>query len=521
MTDQIASGEAAAPVAPASTRSQKQTSFAADVLKLVSGTAVAQGIGVLATPLLTRLYGPEAFGTLALFTSITSIIGVVACLRYELAIMLPESDEEAANLLAVSLLAVVGVTLLTVPIVTWGRPLLLRVLRAPELGPYLWAVPVAVLLAGIFQAGSYWVSRQKRFGRLSVAKVANTGVAHAAKLAAGLAGRVSAGMLIGGAVLGSGASAGMLCGGVWRRDRIWLRGSVRLKAMWRAAVRYLRFASVDVSSALLNTVSTQLPTILLSAFFDSGVVGRYALGHRVLSLPMGLVGASLGQVFYQRASAARVNGTLSQVVEDTTTRLVSVAAFPFILLAIVSPDLFGVVFGAEWYEAGVYAQILTPWLLFVFLGSPMSTLYCVMEKQQAGLVFNVALLITRAGALAGGGLLGSGRLALGLFAASGAVLWAGFCAYLFHLAGLRVRRVANVLLWHIAMAMLFALPLAACKVLWSPGSFMVLTIGAASTIAYYAWMLHHNVELRDTVGALLAPLLAWRRSWQRRERWRP
>ena len=79
-------------------------SFASDVLKLAGGTAFAQALAILASPLITRLYGPEAFGLAALFTSIVGIVGVVACLRYELAIMLPKRDEEAANLLGLSLL---------------------------------------------------------------------------------------------------------------------------------------------------------------------------------------------------------------------------------------------------------------------------------------------------------------------------------------------------------------------------------------------------------------------------------
>ena len=44
---------------------RKPTTFAGDVLKLVSGTTFAQALGILVTPLLTRLYSPEAFGTLA------------------------------------------------------------------------------------------------------------------------------------------------------------------------------------------------------------------------------------------------------------------------------------------------------------------------------------------------------------------------------------------------------------------------------------------------------------------------
>ena len=54
--------------------------FAADVLNLITGTTFAQVITILASPLLTRLYGPEAFGFLVLFTSIASIIGVIACM---------------------------------------------------------------------------------------------------------------------------------------------------------------------------------------------------------------------------------------------------------------------------------------------------------------------------------------------------------------------------------------------------------------------------------------------------------
>ena len=59
----------------------QSSSFATDVLKLVTGTTLAQVITVLAAPVISRLYGPEAFGFLTLFTSITSIIGVVACMR--------------------------------------------------------------------------------------------------------------------------------------------------------------------------------------------------------------------------------------------------------------------------------------------------------------------------------------------------------------------------------------------------------------------------------------------------------
>src|SRR5262245_3026619 len=86
-------------------RKSKRGSFGADVLRLVTGTVLAQGITLLFSPLMTRLYAPEAFGVWAVFSSITTIIGVVACLRYEVTIMLPEDEEEGASLLGASVLA--------------------------------------------------------------------------------------------------------------------------------------------------------------------------------------------------------------------------------------------------------------------------------------------------------------------------------------------------------------------------------------------------------------------------------
>ena len=115
----------------------RSSSFATDVLKLVTGTTFAQAVTILASPLLTRLYGPEAFGFLALFTSITSIIGVIACMRYEMAIMLPKTDEEAANLLGLCLLCVAVVSVLAVPALYFGADALL----SPPQGARAWFIP--------------------------------------------------------------------------------------------------------------------------------------------------------------------------------------------------------------------------------------------------------------------------------------------------------------------------------------------------------------------------------------------
>ncbi|MHB0856571.1 MAG: lipopolysaccharide biosynthesis protein [Anaerolineae bacterium] len=408
---------------PPRAAAKRKTSFGGDVLKLVSGTTIAQALGVLVTPLLTRLYAPEAFGALALFTAITSIIGVVACLRYELAIMLPESDEEAANLLAVSLLAVVAITALTVPIVTLGRPLLLRLLNAPQVGPYLWLVPPVVFFGGVFSALNYWNSRTKHFGRLSVVRVVSSASTHVAKLGAGFAGYATTGTLIGATLLGSAISTGMLARRILREDGGLFRGATRWLQMAEGIGRYRKFPLIDTWSALLNTVSWQLPALMLSYFFSVTVVGHYALGLRVLQLPMSLIGGAIGQVFFQRAAQANAERQLGEIVESTLRRLFAIGLFPVLTLAIAGRSVFSFVFGPNWAEAGVYSQILAPWILFWFISSPLSTVYSVLERQSFLLCLNVAILSTRLLSLAVGGMVGSPRLGLALFSLSGVLTY--------------------------------------------------------------------------------------------------
>ena len=143
------------------------TSFKSDVLRLASGTGIAQIIGILSMPILSRLYAPEAFGMAALFVSFTTIFGVVACMRYELSIILPGDDCEAANLLGVSLLFTFIITFCTILIIWFGSTFILKWIDMIELAPYLWLIPIGVLFQGLFTAFNYWNTRTRHFTRSS------------------------------------------------------------------------------------------------------------------------------------------------------------------------------------------------------------------------------------------------------------------------------------------------------------------------------------------------------------------
>jgi len=482
--------------------SKKKSGFAGDVLKLVSGTTVAQLLILLVAPILTRLFAPDTWGVLAIFGSITGILGVIACLRYELAIMLPEKDEESANLLGVSLLFSILISLLTVPIIWFCKDPILRWLNAPGLAPYLWLVPIAVFLQGVFLALNYWNSRTRHFGRLSIARIISSFSTSLGKLGFGFAGYTSAGTMIGATVAGSAISTTILGGQIWRDDRKIFLQSIRWRKMCEGIIRHKKFPLLGTWSALMNTISVQLPALMLAGFFSTAIVGFFALGHRLLAMPMGLIGGAIGQVFFQRAAAAKYEGKLPELVGHTFTRLLSLGFFPLLLVMVMGKELFSVIFGSQWAEAGIYAQILAPWIMFQFVSSPISTLFAVLEMQGTGLIFNSILLATRIASLVIGGLLKSVLTALVLFSFTGALLYLGLCLFILKKSGSKMSMLSKDVLQAGIISLIAIFPVVILKVFDSQPLTSVIA-ACLSLLLFYVILYFRDEELQKLMAGIM------------------
>ena len=455
-------------------RRRKKSSFGGDVLKLVFGTTFVQVLGVLTAPILTRIYAAEAFGLAAILGSISGIIGVIACLRYEAAILLPESDEEATNLFAVSVAVSLVIGALTVPLIWLGDDAIVGFLKAPRLKPWLWMVPLTILGQGLFLALNYWNSRTGQFGRLARNRLWSATATNVVQFGGGLAGHATGGTLFAANLIGSGFSNGLLGTQILREDGRLFRRSIRWSRMWEGMRRHSKFPRYGVVSSLLNTASWQLPTLVLQFFFSSTVVGFYALGNRLLRVPMNLIGGAISQVFFQRAAEAYRAGELAPIVEATFRRLVAFSMFPMVILSVVGEEVFSVFLGANWAEAGIYTQILSLWTLFWFISSPMSTLNGVLEKQEFGLKMNVVIFATRLASLALGAWLGGPRTAMALFAVSGVAVYGYMSFALMGFAGVPRRSMARIF----AQNALLVLPAA--------GILLVLKLSGASPLVIVA-----------------------------------
>lgn len=371
--------------------------FVRNVGILAGGTAFAQALTILVLPLLTRLYTPEHFSILAVYASMLGIVAVAACLRLEIAIPIPERDEDAANLLALALCSAAAFAVLSGVIILVFRSQIIGLVHQPALRPYLWLLPLGILLTGVYSGLQYWATRRHKFSLIARTRLTQALGGASAQVGLGFLGIAPFGLLLG-QVINSGAGVFGLARDTFRNDHHALR-AVSLARMRRMFGEYSRFPKYSTFEALANTAGNQLPVIVIAALAIGPEAGYLMLASRAMAAPMTLIGRSVAQVYLARAPEEMRNGNLAEFTIRILGGLAKIGIGPLVFAGIVSPIIFPIVFGKQWLRAGEIVFWMVPWFVFQFLSSPVSMVMHIRNRQKAMLVLTVFGLIIRLSAL--------------------------------------------------------------------------------------------------------------------------
>jgi O-antigen/teichoic acid export membrane protein len=352
--------------------------FTRNVTVLAGGTALGHAMTIVAAPLLTRLYSPGDFGVLGVFISLFGIFPVVATLRYDLAIPLPKKAEEGAALVVLSLASVAVVTVLVSALLFLFQAELFRWINAPFLTPYCWLLPIGILLSGIYQVLSRWAVRKKEFGVIAHTRLAQGIGSVATQLLLFSFGPLG---LILGRIVGCSTGIRRLTASIWKDDRVEFL-SLSRSIVGRVAYRYRRFPQLWAFGGLANSLTMQLPYILLAAFFGPHVLGQIFLVRQILGGPMQMLGDACGNVFLGHgADALHSSKTdLRRLFLKVNLRLLVIGLVPSLAIWVFGPVLFEYVFGAAWDTAGSHARFLVVMFLAKFVAVPLSNTLTLRES---------------------------------------------------------------------------------------------------------------------------------------------
>jgi len=417
------------------------------MLTLTGGGAAAQLLTLAAMPVLSRLFTPADYGTYAVYASLVAIPSALAAWSYEAAIPLPKDDEEARQLLALALTAVCVTTLAAI-LPLWYAGEISLALRAPGLAAWIAFIPVNLFAVGVYQTLAYWHNRQAGYQGLAASRIVLSGTTAGSQLAFGAAG-AGVGGLITGQILGQLAAPLYL----WRqtiRSGIDPRQAVRRAILVPLLRKYRRFPMFTGWGTIMSVGAAQLAPVLLTVLFGAASAGLFFFGYRLLSAGVALWTTSIGQVFYQRAARTLHEGQdLTAFVETIIVRLVRLFIVPFAVFAVIAPEFFTIVFGANWTLTGHYMRAVAPLFFLQAVTAPVSLTLFLLEKNHVAALVQLVLMIGAAASLGvSGALHADPRTAVLAYGAVQSVTYAAYLLVIIRAAGAspgRIFRAATAL----------------------------------------------------------------------------
>ncbi|MFP4698565.1 MAG: lipopolysaccharide biosynthesis protein [Eubacteriales bacterium] len=371
-----------------------RSKFAKNIAIIAGGTAFVQVLGFLFSPIITRIYSPDHYGIYTVFYTTLTILVSIGSLHYERAIPIAENEKKAINVLALSFTVLFFVVVITtIGLFLWGNKIL-SLLNSEELIDYRFLIPLGIAFAGAYRIILQWAYRTKNFRGITRTRASQSILKNLSKVTLGFLNFGPIGLILG-HIIGESAGITSLSLPIIKYNED-LLNKINWKEIKQMSKRYIKFPLFSASSNYVYTFGNKVPVIFLTAMFGSSTVGLFGLANSVVHLPLSLIGSSIGQVFY--AEAADIGKSNPNRLKVLSSRLIKnlalIGLLPLIALLILGPWLFSIVFGSEWYEAGVYARLIAVMVYFHLLITPFGRIMEIFERQSINLYINIFRVIS-------------------------------------------------------------------------------------------------------------------------------
>jgi len=354
---------------------------------LVMGTGIAQAIPILLQPFLRRMYSPEDFGAFAVYFSMIGVLTVIANFRYDLAIGLPTTDEDGANVFFLTLFLNFFFNFMLFFVILFFRNEIAHLFKFPDkFSGFLYLLPLATFLYCSFQSMNYWLIRKKAFRSLSVNKVSRRGAEGIVQVTFGLF-RNSSGLFWA-------DTAGNLSNNISGINQMRKTGfRYQYFSMEKVLIlmrRFVHYPKFNLLPSLLGVLAIQFPVFIINKLFTKTELGFFDLTQQAILAPFALITVAVSQVLLQLVTEKKNKG--EKILSDfirLSLLLFSIGLSSVIIIELWGPQLFSFVFGEKWSPAGVYSQILIFAYLFFIIVSPMGAILLGLEEIRVFSIWNV------------------------------------------------------------------------------------------------------------------------------------
>lgn len=370
-----------------------KNNFFSQILIVASGNVLARAIGIISLPLITRLYTSDQFGIFTTFLSYFTVLSSITTLRYFVPVTIAKSEREAGYLIKLCF-SIAGVFfVISFLIFSFLGSEISFLINEPSIQEFLIILPFLLLFKGVFDSLRSLVIRKQQFKKLTNALVVQSSLSAITKVVMGYAGVKKFGLFLG--LISQHFVGVVFLLFSFRKYLILFFKNSNYKDIQSVAKRYKKFPLIQTWSSFLLVFSNQLPIIFLGFLFDNSIVGLFGLAIGMVSLPINLVGQSVGDVFYGKISSLGIDKAqeIRLLAKSTLVKITLIAIIPAMVLMFFGEDLFSFAFGEKWMKSGTYASSLIILIFFRFIVSPFGGVFNLFEKQFSQLWLNVLKIL--------------------------------------------------------------------------------------------------------------------------------
>jgi lipopolysaccharide exporter len=363
-----------------------------NLTRLASGNVLSQIILALSTPLLTRLFAPDAFGAAALFSAAYAILIPIVTLKYDQAILQPK------NLRSAEVIGSLAMIIATINSLIVGLIIIFCDIFREQQNFYLLLLPIALWLGAAYSLMQQWSSRVAEYKHFAASQVIGAIFNVSICIVASLLFSSHAIFIVFGFTVGIGVALVYTILGFKRWP--FSTSTIRIQVIKRQFFAYKNFPLLVLPTALLITAGLNGIPFIISHFYSIADVGLFAVANRVLLIPAAIVGGSLAEVVRSEfAARQRAREKVSPIFVRIIVPILVLAATFFAIIYILPSAAFIFVFGRQYLDITIITQSLLLAAFSQFVCAPFVYVFSILRKPKRGLLAQIVTTIVPLSAL--------------------------------------------------------------------------------------------------------------------------
>ena len=350
-------------------------------------------VGLFITPIISRLYAPEAYGNFSLVNSLVINFSLLATLNYTNAYFLPSKREKFIHVFHLTFFLSVFFTVLSWLIFMVFLDEINQFFELRESSTMMLLVPLGISVTTLNTLLKNWNLREKKVRQMSIGQTVYSVSGKTITLLLGVFYKApSIGVIIGD-FIGKTLFIGINLLKKTCYDITKSFSEVSFSSMKKVALEYKSIPLFSLPSVYVQNTQNLLIIWLISIQYDNYYLGQYSMASSLLFMPISVFVNSLSMVAFEKIAHLKRTDEGLEVITKRISQLFHllfiIAVLVFTILFFFGEELFALYLGNDWLVAGKLSIYLAAYYLFYCISFPLSQVYKVFRKEKLNMIINI------------------------------------------------------------------------------------------------------------------------------------